>query len=264
MAKGATDNPMMAMLFKTMGLDPGIIMKHATDLGSAFERLMTGQAEVLANQQAQGDLLRTIAMHLGIAAPLNNEMALMIAEQSRKHMGGTIMADFVPGGGMEAIAYQKLEEILKIREGVKLHTYYDTAQPPRLTGGIGHLITDDDYDAGWDHEGMEITQEQCDAWFREDAQGAMEAAKRQMTDAGITSPDFLPWLASVCFQLGNNWTDKFNTTWGMIKGGHYAGAADHLLSTTWARQTPVRVQDFARALKALPPKPTGQPVVVTA
>lgn len=249
---------MMAMLFKTMGLDPGIIMKHATDLGSAFERLMTGQAELIAAMQSQGDTLRAIATHLGIASPLTNEMALMIAEQSRKHMGGTIMADFVPGGGMEAIAYQKLEEILKIREGIKLQVYRDSKGFP--TVGIGHLVREaDDLEPG-----DTITQEECDAFFREDAQGAMEAAKRQMAEAGITSPDFLPWLASVNFQLGTKWTAEFNTTWGMIKGGHYADAADHLSTTAWAHETPVRVQDFARALKALPPKPTGQPVVVTA
>lgn len=155
-----------------------------------------------------------------------------------------------PGPGFVADAYVKLENLLKIREGIKLEVYRDSLG--KLTGGIGHLLVGAELDA-YD-EGDVIPQEVCDAWFRADAQGAMDAAIRQMAEAEITSSDFLPWLASVNFQLGTNWTKEFAATWGMVVSGNYLGTADHLVHTAWAQETPVRVDDFQKALRALPAK----------
>lgn len=269
-------NPMIEMLMKSLGLDGAAIAGMGEKIGAAFEALKSGQAEVLAKLDRQTEMLLEIQIGMGIAnAPdVSGEMADFIAEESRKFMGRTIMSDeslqsgerTVPGAtavpsvlpdrGTVEFAYVKLEEILKIREGVKLEIYLDSVG--RMTAGIGHLLTPDD---GYDYdEGDPITQEQCDAWFRHDAKAAMDAAMAQMKEAGITSMDFLPWLASVNFQLGIHWPEKFPTTWGMIMEGDYSRAADHLATTAWAEQTPVRVADFARALRALPPKGTAVPV----
>jgi hypothetical protein len=58
----------------------------------------------------------------------------------------------------------------------------------------------------------------------------------------------------VNFQLGTKWTATFPNTWKMIVNGQYDAAASALDNTEWADQTPVRVQDFQKALRALPPK----------
>lgn len=251
MAKTAMESPMIAMLIKSMGIDPSALIKQATDIGAAFQTLMKGQADLLAQQAAQTDMLWSIQVAMGIAPPhaIEGDMALLIADESRKFMGRTIMGDTDPQqSAAVAVAYQQLEDLLKLREGIRLDVYPDTRD--RATVGIGHLVLDaDNLDVG-----DSITQDQCDAFFRKDAMGAMDAAQRQMAEAGISSANFLPWLASVNFQLGTNWTHEFAQTWHMITGGNYVGAANHLSSTAWADETPLRVHDFAQALKALPPK----------
>jgi lysozyme len=146
----------------------------------------------------------------------------------------TVMSDF--------------EALLALQEGKRLTVYRDSLGKP--TVGIGHLVTDDDdLDVG-----DQITEAQCDAFFAQDAGGAMKAAEAQAAQAGITDQTFLPYLASVCFQLGNAWTAKFPNTWRMIVNGEYEAAANALNGTPWQEQTPVRVQDFQTALRKLPPK----------
>lgn len=142
------------------------------------------------------------------------------------------------------------EPLLALREGRRNVVYRDSLGNP--TGGIGHLITVADKLKVGDH----ISDAQIDAWFAVDSASAMNAAKRLAAQAGITEPTFLPYLASVCFQLGNNWVAKWPHTWAMICRGEYQQASDSLDDTPWQRQTPSRVEDFQAALENLPPKGT--------
>jgi len=64
----------------------------------------------------------------------------------------------------------------------------------------------------------------------------------------------MPYLASVNFQLGTQWTATFPNTWKMIVDGDYEDAANALDGTIWAEQTPTRVKDFQDALRRLPAK----------
>lgn len=142
------------------------------------------------------------------------------------------------------------EALLALREGRRTTVYKDSLGKP--TGGIGHLITPADNMKVGDH----ISDAQISAWFQHDSISAMNAAKAQAAQAGITEPTFLPYLASVCYQLGNNWTAKWPHTWAMICAGEYEKAADSLEGTPWDKQTPQRVEDFSDALYNLPPKGT--------
>jgi GH24 family phage-related lysozyme (muramidase) len=142
------------------------------------------------------------------------------------------------------------ETLMRAREGEVLNVYADTKGIP--TCGIGHkVLPADNLELG-----DIITQAQCDAFFAVDGDAAWEAAVAQADQAGITSAAFLPWLASVNFQLGTNWIAKFASTWEMICAGDYDAAADHIGTLPWASETPVRVADFAGALRALPSKET--------
>lgn len=139
------------------------------------------------------------------------------------------------------------EALLKLREGCALTVYLDTRGRP--TVGIGHLVTAADRLAVNDT----ITQAECDDLFAKDSASALAAATAQAAEAGITDPTFTPYLASVCFQLGNAWTAEFPNTWAMICRGEYEAAANALGVSAWASQTPVRVQDFQDALRRLAP-----------
>lgn len=145
----------------------------------------------------------------------------------------------------EPMAY---EALLALREGRRNVVYHDSRG--FLTVGIGHLVVLND--------GLRIndriTDAQVDAFFAKDSADAMNHAKAQAAQAGIVEPTFLPYLASVCYQLGDNWVAKWPHTWAMICAGDYEKAADSLEGTPWDKQTPTRVEDFSDALYNLPPK----------
>lgn len=147
------------------------------------------------------------------------------------------------------VAFQNL---MVLREGERTTVYADTRGLP--TVGIGHLVVPDDKLK----LGDVISEVRVSALFEADGAEALNAAWKQAEEAGIASTAFIPYLASVNFQLGTGWTQKFPQTWKMIKDGQYGDAANALNGTVWQKQTPVRVQDFQGALRALPPKPVTQ------
>jgi GH24 family phage-related lysozyme (muramidase) len=151
-------------------------------------------------------------------------------------------------GQVEAQELQAFEVLMRLREGCMTKVYKDTLG--KETVGIGHLVTPEDNL----HLGDVISASRVDALFAGDAAEALEAARAQAREAGIDSTHFIPYLASVNFQLSTNWTKKFPNTWQMICDGQYEQAAEALNGTIWQHQTPVRVTDFQTALRNLPPK----------
>ena len=139
--------------------------------------------------------------------------------------------------------------LMALREGRSTRVYKDSQG--KVTVGIGHLVTPQD-DLG---PGDVITDARVDALFAFDAGWALKAARAQADRAGITSTHFIPYLASVNFQLGAHWTAAFPKTWQMILDGQYEEAASALNGTHWQGETPVRVTDFQMALRNLPPRP---------
>ncbi len=144
--------------------------------------------------------------------------------------------------------YEAFKRHLLVREGKRNVVYRDSLGKP--TVGVGHLVLPGDNLK----VGDKITDEQVNAFLDKDARGAWDAANRQAAEAGITDGCFIVALASVNFQLGTGWTKKFPSTWNMIKKGQYNEAANALNGTLWAKQTPVRVQDFQKALRDLAKK----------
>jgi lysozyme len=149
------------------------------------------------------------------------------------------------GQDQEEAAFEKL---MAEREGRRNDVYLDTLKKP--TVGIGHLVVAGDNL----NVGDRITDEQISIFFQKDGAAALNAARLQAVQAGITDPDFIPYLGSVNFQLGTHWTNTFPNTWKMIVDGRYEDAAKALDGTRWARQTPVRVKDLQDALRRLPAK----------
>ena len=143
-----------------------------------------------------------------------------------------------------------LETLLKQREGSKNQVYLDSRRKP--TVGIGHLVIPADKLK----VGDKITDARISDLFRKDSAKALSAAKLQANKAGIKDLNFIVYLASVNFQLGANWVQTFRKTWDLIMKGHYKDAALEAQKSTWYSQTPIRVRDFQKALRALPEKPS--------
>ena len=129
--------------------------------------------------------------------------------------------------------------LVKRREGLVLKWYTDSLGKP--TGGYGHLQRPQD-------RGITITQAVADQWLKEDIQIALSAAQKQSAELPFVTPELFDVLVSVNFQLGINWTASFKNTWALLKAGQYDKAAAEAENSLWAKQTPVRVRDFQRAL----------------
>src|ERR1700676_4148519 len=95
------------------------------------------------------------------------------------------------------------ERLMISREGKRNTVYRDTRGKP--TVGIGHLVMPADNLRVDDV----IDDARGDAFFRQDGAAALAAARTEATQAGITSSAFIPYLASVNFQLGTKWTATF-------------------------------------------------------
>ena len=139
------------------------------------------------------------------------------------------------------------------REGKKLKVYNDTRH--KLTVGIGHLVTPADNLK----LGQEISDAECTDLFLADTAKAEMAALRQARESGVMTDEWIAALISVNFQLGTGWIKTFGRTWEAIKAKRYTEAQDNLRRSTWAKQTPVRVEDFIAAIEVL--KATQKPIL---
>lgn len=134
------------------------------------------------------------------------------------------------------------EKLAIEREGYENTAYHDTKGI--LTIGIGHkVLPEDNIKAGdfKDNEWVEKT-------FQNDTARFYKIAAAQALELGKTSPEFIVALMSANFQLGD-FKHQFPTSFGLLKEGYWQGAVINLRNSLWAKQTPVRVQDFITAIK---------------
>lgn len=120
-----------------------------------------------------------------------------------------------------------------------LKWYLDSLGKP--TGGYGHLQRKGE-------ERIVITKPIADAWFEEDIGDAEEAALRQANMLPFVTQELQDVLVSVNYQLGSSWNTKFKVTWGHLLAGRFGEAAYEAENSLWAKQTPIRVRDFQKAL----------------
>lgn len=129
-----------------------------------------------------------------------------------------------------------LREHLKVEEGLRLKPYQDTVGV--LTVGYGHaigrigisrniaeLLLDEDIDRA---------VADCDLWWK--GWRDLDPVRQEVVLAAV-------------FQLGlGTWLD-FKATRRAIVEGRYSDAADGLLDSRWATQTPARVKRLAHMLR---------------
>ena len=149
---------------------------------------------------------------------------------------------------------QEFKEHIKDREGFRDEVYLDTLDKP--TCGVGHLLSpaeNEQYNIG-----DTVPQDILDEWLLHDLNKAWQAATAQAEEIGIESTEFLVALASVNFQLGTRWTNKFPSAYQALKAKDYNEAIKQVSTgsgtdgqSKWKEQTPVRVNDFVNAIKAL-------------
>lgn len=154
---------------------------------------------------------------------------------------------------------KKLRNKLILREGWVNEVYKDSER--NLTVGVGHLVRKSDNLKYGDY----ITDARVELFLKKDMDTALSAAVKQADEIGDVSDDFIIALACVNFQLGAGWTKVFFGSWPKLVTGDYEGAIDGFNRSKWAKQTPVRVQDFIDAIRDefLTPPPIIQTPILT-
>jgi len=193
-------------------------------------------------------------------------------EGDKPQFRGTIQESetgFTTGGSLEDFTEEEqvmsLEsvpetavQLIHTREGFESSVYEDSLG--KKTVGAGHLIKPKEKYKLKDGRtvkgsaltvGDELDKEELNSRFASDANKAFVAASKQAEEAGISDPEFLDVLTSVNFQLGTDWTKKFHNSWPAIKRGDFESAIKGISSSLWAKQTPVRVDDFIGVLHRL-------------
>ena len=170
-----------------------------------------------------------------------------------------------PKRGISDEPTESFMEHLKLREGFKENVYLDTLGKP--TAGTGHLLTAEE--KALYKEGDKIHPDVTSKWLKQDSSKAYSAGLSQAKELGIEDQGMIEALGSVNFQLGTGWRSKFKGSWEAMQSGDfdlaaseamfkYPSAAGNVFSmdksqqqgtSSWAQQTPQRVEDFVGALR---------------
>ncbi len=182
---------------------------------------------------------------LRLQRTLGNQAVLRMLGVQRQE--GEPAAKSAEAAGASGVPQEVIEH-LKLREGWRDAVYLDSVGLP--TAGLGHLLTEEEkkqYQVG-----DTVPAETLEGWAQADTKKAYDAAVSQAATLGVSDPAFVNALAAVNFQLGTNWNTVHTRTWAYLLAHDWEKAAQEAQASTWYEQTPVRVEDFQVALRALP------------
>lgn len=138
--------------------------------------------------------------------------------------------------------------MLAIDEGIVHHIYEDSLG--YKTVGVGHLLNHKEDPEFYLPVGAAVSRERIREFFEADCAKAISGAK-----ANIASFDELPSeaqsiLVEMCFQMGHTGVSKFKKMLAALDACDFPLAAEEMLDSRWANQTPDRAQRAAgRMLK---------------
>ena len=143
---------------------------------------------------------------------------------------------------------EQLRKELEVDEGVKYEIYNDHLGYP--TFGIGHLVRDNDPEAGA-ALGTPISEDRVIEAFNEDVETVL-------SDCAILYDDFdeLPEeaqliIANMMFNLGRPRLSKFKGMKAGVDARDWKKAADEMVDSAWYRQVPNRAGRLVTRMKAL-------------
>lgn len=129
------------------------------------------------------------------------------------------------------------------KEGFRNDVYLDHLGKP--TVGIGHLVVPADNL----RVGDRISNERVEALFNADIDRALNAAVEQASELRQLNVGFVEALTQVNFQLGIYWRAKFPKLWAALSRGDKQNAVREITTSLWHAQTPVRTNDFIKAIQ---------------
>jgi lysozyme len=130
-------------------------------------------------------------------------------------------------------------EQIQRHEGLVLNAYQDHLG--YWTIGYGRLIDK--------RKGGGISQAEAEYLLQNDISGVIQALERQITFWNRLSEPRKAVLMNMAFQMGVAGLMKFKRTLSLIELGEFAEAADNMLTSLWAKQTPKRAQEMANQMR---------------
>jgi lysozyme len=131
-------------------------------------------------------------------------------------------------------------EQIKRHEGLVLHAYKDSLG--YLTIGYGRLI-DKAKNGG-------ISEGEAEYLLQNDVSIVLNALRRNITFFERLSVPRQAVLMNMSFQMGIGGLLKFKKTLTLIEMGDYDAAADNMMKSLWAKQTPNRAAEMAEQMRS--------------
>jgi len=136
---------------------------------------------------------------------------------------------------------ESLTQQLKRDEGVRSTAYKDSLG--YLTIGVGRLIDERRIGAG-------LRKDEIDYLLANDINDRIEQLKKRIPwFTGLTGAR-QGALLNMAFQLGVDGVLSFKNTLALIEQGNYEGAAQQMLLSKWAQQTPQRAKRVAEQIRS--------------
>lgn len=139
---------------------------------------------------------------------------------------------------------EQLKERIKIHEGFCDTVYKDTLG--KRTIGYGHLCTDNEE---W-KDGKAYTIEYLNDVFEGDFNEAVRQTE-QLIGNLVLHKEANEIIIEMVFQLGMSGVSKFKKMWAALKNQNYDEAANQMLDSKWAKQTPNRAKDLSEIMRGL-------------
>ena len=135
---------------------------------------------------------------------------------------------------------------IKQHEGFSPTIYEDTLGYKTI--GYGHLVTiKDEFEIG-----KIYSPEQLEGVFEEDYQIAHDNAQDLIEDENIPfHPTVESILIEMSFQLGGPRLKKFVKFIEALKFERYGTAADEMMDSRWAKQTPSRAHELSEIIRGI-------------
>lgn len=130
-------------------------------------------------------------------------------------------------------------EQIKRHEGLVLHAYKDSLG--YLTIGYGRLIDKAK------HGG--ISEGEAEYLLQNDVSIVLAALHRNIPFFDSLSVPRQAVLLNMAYQMGIQGVSKFKKTLSLVEVGDYDGAADGMLKSLWAKQTPNRANEMAQQMR---------------
>ncbi len=139
--------------------------------------------------------------------------------------------------------YEELKDRIKEHEGFRNVVYKDSLG--FATIGYGHLVKEDDPFV----EGHTYSQKLLNDYFEIDFTNAVVGAEKLLGNQDMNYKAKCVIIEMV-FQLGMTGVSKFKNTLKAVKKKDWDTAADEMLDSVWAEQTPERANELSSTMRS--------------